>query len=85
MFDIVPYWYRIALLLLLMSVVAAFDWRRKRQSATKWKEYGFVIVSGVIGALFGLLNDLVTSTIWILVDSTRLGKRHLASTSQGSE
>ena len=59
----VPYWCRIALLLLLMSLVAAADWLRNRQDATKWKEYGFVIVSGVIGGLFGLLNDLITSAI----------------------
>jgi uncharacterized membrane protein YfcA len=63
MYDIVPYWFRVALLLFLMSVVAAIDWGRNRQGATRWKEYGFVIVSGVVGALFGLLNDLITSSI----------------------
>jgi hypothetical protein len=63
MIETVPYWYRIALLLLLMSLVAAIDWLRNRQNATKWKEYGFVVVSGIVGTLFGLLNDLITSSI----------------------
>ncbi len=63
MIEIVPYWCRVALLLLLMSVVAAIDWLRNRQKATKWKEYGFVIVSGIVGTAFGLLNDMITSSI----------------------
>ena len=63
MIETIPYWCRIVLLLLLMSLVAAIDWLWNRQKATKWNEYGFVIVSGVIGTLFGFLNDLITSSI----------------------
>jgi hypothetical protein len=63
MFESIPYWCRIVLLLFLMSLIAAIDWHRNRQNATKWKEYGFVILSGVMGTLFGLFNDLITSSI----------------------
>jgi hypothetical protein len=63
MIQTVPYGCRVALLLLLMSLVAAIDRIRTGQKATKWKEYGFVVLSGVIGALVGVLNDLVTSSI----------------------
>lgn len=63
MIESVPYWCRVALLVFLMSLVAAIDWLRNRQNATKWKEYGFVLISGVAGALVGLLNDLITSSV----------------------
>lgn len=63
MFDIVPYWCRIVLLLILMAAIAAIDRLRNRQQATKWKEYGFVVLAGVVGAAFGLVNDLITSSI----------------------
>jgi hypothetical protein len=38
MIEAVPYWSRVAVLLLLLSLVAAVDWLRKRRGATKWKE-----------------------------------------------
>lgn len=63
MIQTVPYWWRIALLLLVLSLVAAIDWLRSRHKATRWKEYGFVVVSGIVGSVFGLLNDLMTSSI----------------------
>lgn len=63
MLDSIPYSYRVALLVAVMSLIAAIDWRRNRQNATKWKEYAFVIVAGVVGAAFGFFNDLVTSSI----------------------
>lgn len=63
MLETIPYWLRIVLLLLVMSVVAGIDWHRNRQHAIKWKEYGFIILTGVIGTVFGLCNDLLTSSI----------------------
>jgi hypothetical protein len=63
MIQSVPYWCRIALLLLVLSLVAGIDWLWHRQKATKWNEYGFVAFSGFVGTLFGLLNDLITSSI----------------------
>jgi hypothetical protein len=63
MIEAVPYWCRIALLLLLLSLIATIDRLRNGPKATRVKEYSFVVVSGVVGALFGLLNDLITSSI----------------------
>lgn len=63
MIETVPYGCRIALLLLVMSLVAAIDWLWNRRNATKWKEYGFVVFSGIVGTVFGFLNDLITSSI----------------------
>jgi hypothetical protein len=61
--ETIPYWLRIVLLLLVMSVVAGIDWHRHRRNATRWREYGFVILSGIIGTVFGFCNDLLTSSI----------------------
>ena len=63
MAEAIPYWLRISLLLLAMALVAFIDWYRNGQHATKWKEYGFIILSGVVGMVFGLFNDLITSSI----------------------
>ena len=63
MIETIPYWCRIALLLLVLSLAAGIDWLWNRQKATKWREYGFVVVSGIVGTVFGLLNDLITSSI----------------------
>lgn len=63
MLENIPDWCRIALIFVLMAFIAAIDWCRNRQNAMKWKEYGFVIVSGIIGTVFGLFNDLITSSI----------------------
>lgn len=63
MYRIVPFWWRIAFLLMLMLLVAVIEWRRKGQNATKWKEYGFVVLTGLLGMIFGVCNDLITSSI----------------------
>ena len=58
-----PFSYRIILLLGLMVVVASVDFYRKGPQATKFREYGFVVITGAIGAAVGLVNDLITSSI----------------------
>jgi hypothetical protein len=63
MSDSIPYWWRLAALVLLMAGVAAIDRRRHGERASRWREYGFVLGAGGAGSLFGLLNDLVTSSI----------------------
>jgi hypothetical protein len=63
MFERFPFSYRVALLLGLMTVAAAFDyWRRGRQ-AQRYREYGFIWIAGMLGGLAGFANDCVTSSI----------------------
>lgn len=42
----------------MISIIVAIDWYRHGESATKAKEYGFVLLAGIVASLFGLLNDL---------------------------
>jgi hypothetical protein len=58
-----PFLYRVVLLLGLMVVVALVDFYRNCLHATKFREYSFVIIAGGIGAVVGLVNDLITSSI----------------------
>jgi fructose-specific phosphotransferase system IIC component len=55
--------YRVVLLLGLMVIVAAIDRLRHREKATRFREYGFILLTGLIGVLAGFANDLVTSSI----------------------
>jgi ABC-type cobalt transport system substrate-binding protein len=61
--DHFPFSYRIALLLGLMLVVSLVDYHRNGARAVKFREYGFVIIAGVVGAMVGFVNDLITSSI----------------------
>jgi hypothetical protein len=54
---------RVTLLLFVMAVVVIVDFKRNRKSASKHKEYGFILFAGMIGAVIGMLNDLITSGI----------------------
>lgn len=63
MTETIPYWSRILVLLLLISLSGGIDWYRHGPKATKPQEYAFVILTGVIGSLFGLFNDLITASI----------------------
>jgi hypothetical protein len=42
-----------------MSIVAWIDWRRRAAQATKWREYSFLLVAG----LLGIAIDQITATI----------------------
>ena len=55
--------YSLGVLLLLMTIAAYIDWRRRREAATKWREYGFLLIGGLLGAAVGVLNDQITCTI----------------------
>jgi hypothetical protein len=55
--------YRVVLLLGLMLVVSLVDFYRNGAQAVKFREYGFVIITGLIGATVGFVNDLITSSI----------------------
>lgn len=55
--------WRLLILVLLMAVVAWFDWRRRGPEATRWREYVFLLLAGLIGGIIGIANDHVTATI----------------------
>ena len=59
----IPFVQRLLLLVLLASVVVAWDLRRRGREARRWTEYLFLLGSGGAGAVFGVLNDLVTSHV----------------------
>ncbi|MFZ5830079.1 MAG: hypothetical protein ACOY3P_08325 [Planctomycetota bacterium] len=63
MLNSIPFWARVAFLMLAMAGIAAVDWRRNGRRTKKWKEYGFVLLAGVLGAAFGFANDLITSSL----------------------
>lgn len=54
---------RVLLLFTLMAIVAIVDFKRKGREASKYREYGFILIAGVAGALAGFANDLITSSI----------------------
>jgi hypothetical protein len=54
---------RLSVLLALMAIVAFVDRRRHRERATKWREYGFLLLAGLIGGLVGIAIDQATATI----------------------
>jgi len=59
----IPLPYRLAALLAIAAAIAWWDWRRHRQRATKWKEYGFLVSVALLGAIIGVANDTVTSRL----------------------
>ena len=58
-----PFAYRVALLLLLMAIGAIIDLSRTGARACRHREYGFILISGVMGAVVGFANDWMTSAI----------------------
>ena len=63
MLERFPFWDRAALLAGLMIMGAALDRWRNGPAATRTKEYGFIWLTGAIGAVVGGVNDLITSSI----------------------
>jgi hypothetical protein len=59
----IPYQYRLLILFLLMGLVVGLDYWRNPTKPTKFKEYLFLIMSGLIGAGFGIVNDQITCTL----------------------
>lgn len=58
-----PPWARALAVALLLALVALVDYLRHRERGTRWREYAFWLVCGLLGALFGVANDLVTSRL----------------------
>ena len=65
---------RLILLLVVMIVVAAVDWWWYRKDAVRWREYLFLLVAGITGDTFGIINDQITAAI--SPEYFELGKRH---------
>jgi hypothetical protein len=61
--DRFPFLYRVALLLVLTAIGAIADWRRKGAESSRYLEYAFVWIAGLVGGTVGFLNDCVTSSI----------------------
>ena len=60
----VPYGARIGLLVALCLGIAAYDRLRHGPASRRWKEYLFILLGAVVGALFGGLNDFfITSRL----------------------
>ena len=57
----IPYWSRV-LTLLVLAVAMVINDRRKGTTVRQW-EYGCLFAMGVVGALYGAVNDAVTSSI----------------------
>ena len=54
--------YRVLVLALLLAAIAFWDYRRTGK-ATRFRGYAFVFAVALAGGVFGLLNDMVTSSI----------------------
>jgi hypothetical protein len=61
LFPSLPISSRLAILVLLLALAALADWCVHRSAATRWKEYSFLLAAAFFGALFGLVNDALTS------------------------
>jgi hypothetical protein len=55
--------WRLAGVILVMTVIAWIDWRRHRAHATKWREYAFFWTAGLLGGLIGVLLDNLTARL----------------------
>jgi Mn2+/Fe2+ NRAMP family transporter len=54
--------HRVVLLLALMLIVGAVDYFRNGTKATRFREYGFILVTGLVGAMVGGCVDFLTSS-----------------------
>lgn len=63
MFSQISFSARLILLIGLMATVSLIDWRRNGAAAAKFREYGFILLTGVLGGAVGFCNDLLTSSI----------------------
>ncbi len=59
----IPYVYRVLTLVVLMALLAAWDFRCRGAASIKWREYLFVLAGGLLAGLIGLLSDLITSSV----------------------
>lgn len=58
-----PAWMRALVAGLSLATIAMVDFLRHRERATRWREYAFWLACGLLGALFTIGSDLVTSQL----------------------
>jgi hypothetical protein len=46
-----------------MAGIAWIDWRRHAAEATKWREYAFLWIAGLLGGVVGMVGDNTTATL----------------------
>lgn len=63
MLDSTPFYWRVIALLALMAAAGGIDHIRHGSKATRFPEYGFILLTGVVGSLVAMGCDLATSTI----------------------
>jgi hypothetical protein len=54
---------RVAMGIAILSMLAIGDLRRNGHNATRWREYLFLLLCVVAALVYGIVNDLITSTI----------------------
>lgn len=59
----VPYVYRLAALFVFAAIVIAVDRLLHGRNANRAREYAVLMMAGVAGAAYGMINDLITSTL----------------------
>jgi hypothetical protein len=55
--------WRLAILVLALSLAATIEWYFRRSRATRWREYLLLLGCGFMGACFGMSVDLVTANV----------------------
>ena len=63
MSEWLSFWPRVGLLLVLLVVVAGLEALLRGKAASRWVEYGVLVGMLVMGALFGVGMDQVSSRI----------------------
>jgi len=56
-------WTRIAVGVLIFLALAAWDYRRNRDQATRWREYLVLLACTLAAMAYGIANDQITSTL----------------------
>src|SRR5262249_38184412 len=54
---------RLALLLAIAGTLSWIDFRRRGAASTARYEYGFILLTGLLGAMLGGINDAMTSAL----------------------
>jgi hypothetical protein len=62
-FDGFPFFHRVILLVGLTIIGVVVDFWRYGREASRYREYGFVWIAGMLGGAIGFLNDCLTSSI----------------------